>query len=124
MAKLILGQPPKSFTRTVTFKMIDGTDAVIECEFKYRTRKEFGEFIDGIFKDADEPSTGEFSMKKLMERTSSKNAEYLEAVLLGWNLDVDLDKAALEQMADEFPNAVSTIMEAYRTAVLEGRLGN
>lgn len=124
MAKLILGQPPKSFKRAVTFKMIDGTDAVIECEFKYRTRKEFGEFIDGIFKDADEPSTGEFSMKKLMERTSSKNAEYLEAVLLGWNLDVDLDKAALEQMADEFPNAVSTIMEAYRTAVLEGRLGN
>ena len=124
MAKLILGQPPKSFKRAVTFKMIDGTDAVIECEFKYRTRKEFGEFIDGIFKDADEPSTGEFSMKKLMERTSSKNAEYLEAVLLGWNLDVDLDKTALEQMADEFPNAVSTIMEAYRTAVLEGRLGN
>lgn len=124
MAKLILGQPPKSFKRAVTFKMIDGTDAVIECEFKYRTRKEFGEFIDGIFKDADEPSTGEFSMKNLMERTSSKNAEYLEAVLLGWNLDVDLDKSALEQMADEFPNAVSTIMEAYRTAVLEGRLGN
>jgi hypothetical protein len=124
MAKLVLGQPPKSFKRNVTFKLIDGSDAVIECEFKYRTRKEFGSFIDGVFTDADEPATGEFSMKKLMERTSLKNAEYLAEVLEGWNLDVDLDKTALEQLADEVPSAVAAIMEAYRTGVLEGRLGN
>jgi hypothetical protein len=127
MAKIKLGNRPKSFKRTVTFDMIEGGKGSIECSFKYRTRKEFGEFIDGILgaSGVQTPATDEkFSMSDLMERTSGTNADYILAVLDGWNLDEDLNKANVQQLADELPGAANAIMETYRTALVEGRLGN
>lgn len=127
MAKIKLGNRPKSFKRTVTFDMLEGGKGSIECVFKYRTRKEFGEFIDGILNAAgvQPPATdAQFSMTDLMERTSGTNAEYLLAVLDGWNLDEDLNKPNAQQLADELPGAANAIMETYRSALVEGRLGN
>lgn len=136
MAKIILGQRPKSFKKTVTFPMLDGTDGSIECQFKYRTRKEFGKFIDGILdaakvkpakkkksETADDAEV-QFSMADLMEKTAGANADYLLQVLDGWNLDEELNAANAQQLCDEIPAASAAIMEAYRTAVTEGRLGN
>jgi len=126
IAKIKLGSRPKSFKHTVTFPMLDGTTGTIECLFKYRTRDEFGKFVDGLFDAAGTkpPADGQFSMKELMSRTSTANADYLLAVLDGWNLDDELTHGALVQLADELPGAAATIMEAYRAAVVEGRLGN
>lgn len=127
MAKIKLGARPKSFKRVVTFDMVEGGKGSIECTFKYRTRKEFGEFIDGILGSSgvQTPVTDEkFSMTELMERTSGTNADYILAVLDGWNLDEDLTKANVQQLADELPGAANAIMETYRTALVEGRLGN
>ena len=126
MAKIVLGRKPKSFKRVVSFPMLDGEDGSIECTFKYRTRREFGDFFDTLFAETDEkPSAdGKFSMADLMGKTSAKNAEYLLKVLDGWNLDEEISKATLEQLSDEVPSAVTAIMEAYRLSILEGRLGN
>jgi hypothetical protein len=127
MAKIKLGARPKTFTRTVTFDMLEGGKGSIACVFKYRTRKQFGEFIDEILKAGGVQTSvpGEqFSMTELMEKTSGANGDYIMAVLEGWNLDEDLTKANAQWLADELPGAANAIMETYRAALVEGRLGN
>jgi len=127
MAKIKLGERPKSFKHTVKFPMIDGTEGSIACVFKYRTRTEFGEFIDGIMEDAGlkpQPDGEKFSMKALMDKTAGANADYILQVLDGWNLDEELNHANVQQLANEIPSATTAIMEQYRVAITEGRLGN
>jgi hypothetical protein len=127
MSKIKLGNRPKSFTKTVKFDMLEGGKASIECTFKYRTRTEFGEFIDSLVKESGvqvEAEDGKFSMTDLMEKTAGSNAQYLLKVLDAWNLDEDLTLANAQQLADELPAAAAAIMETYRLAVTEGRLGN
>lgn len=126
MTKIVLGQRPKSFKRTVTFPMLDGTEGSIECEFKYRTKREYGEFIDRF----TAPTAGEAAPQEsagvhvAMEKTVEANADYLLEVLLGWNLDVKLSREALQQLADELPVAARAVMAEYRAVIVEGRLGN
>lgn len=127
MAKVSLGKRPKSFKKTVTFPMLEGGNGSIECTFKYRTRNEFGVFIDKLMDAAGaqpKPDGEKFSMAELMEKTAGSNADYILEVLDGWNLDEDLSKPNVQQLADELPAAVNAIMEIYRVAVTEGRLGN
>ena len=132
MAKIKLGNRPKSFKRIVKFDMLEGGKGAIECDFKYRTRTEFGVFIDQMVAAAEaagakkeaEASAEKFSMTDLMERTAGQNADYILDVLDGWNLDEDLNKVNVQQLADEIPAAALAIMTTYRTAVTEGRLGN
>lgn len=128
MAKIKLGARPKSFKKVVSFPMLDGTTGTIECEYKYRTRSEFGAFIDEILEKAGEKKgqadDEKFSMAKLMEKTGDANADYILRVLDGWNLDEDLTRENVQQLSDEIPAAVNAIMETYRTAITEGRLGN
>ena len=126
MPKIRLGNRPKTFKQVVSFPLLDGDTGTIECIFKYRTRTEFGAFIDGIFKDAQEQpaADGSFSMQSLMEKTRDSNADYALAVLDAWNLDAELSRENLVQLADELPAALTAIMETYRAATVEGRLKN
>lgn len=127
MSKIVLGKTPKSFKRTVTVDMLDGTKGSIECEFKYRTRVEFGKFLDSIFADAGMKPTDadeKVIIADVMSRTRDTNADYLIQVLDGWNLDDELNKANLQQLCDEFPGVANSVMEVYRTAVAEGRAKN
>ena len=125
--KIKLGARPKSFVRVVTFPMLEGGTGSIECTFRYRTRSEFGVFIDKLMEaaGANAQSEGEkFSMAELMEKTAGQNAEYILDALESWNLDEDLTKPNVQQLTDELPAAAAAIMETYRTACIEGRLGN
>lgn len=123
--KIKLGNRPKSFKQIVTFPLLEGGEGAIEVSFKYRTRTEFGAFIDGIFEAAkQEQVSGEFRMSDLMEKTRDKNAAYLLDVIDGWNLDEPLSRETAEQLCDEIPAAAAEIMEAYRTAIVEGRAKN
>jgi hypothetical protein len=128
MATIKLGQRPKTFKPiVVTFPMPEGGDGTIEITYQYRTRSEFGELIDALYKEAGQTPRAEgeeFSMKDLMEKTRDKNADYLHKCIAAWNLDVDLSLESLRQLADELPAAASAIMDKYRSAALEGRLGN
>lgn len=127
MAKIILGNRPKSFKKTIKFPMLDGSTGVIDITYKYRTRKEFGLFIDALMEAAGESKRQDdekFSMADLMEKTAGSNADYILQVVDGWNLDEDLNHDNVQQLADELPAAVNAVMETYRIAVTEGRLGN
>lgn len=124
MAIIKLGARPKSFKRVVTFPLVEGGEGAIEVSFRYRTRTEFGKLIDSIVADAQAQGDQQFSMADLMERTRDKNAAYLMDVIDGWNLDEPLTRATVEQLCDELPGAATEIMEQYRKATVDGRLGN
>lgn len=125
--KIKLGARPASFKKTVSFPMLDGTTGHIEIVYFYRTRKEFGLFIDELMEAAGETTRlddEKFSMAALMEKTAGSNADYVLKVATGWNLDEELTHDSVQQLADELPAAVNAIMESYRVAITEGKLGN
>lgn len=128
MAKIILGNKPKNFKRTVTFPMLDGSEGSIEVLFKYRTKREFGAFIDEAKKSAGvriaDKSSDDISWEEVHSLGIEANADHLVGIVDGWNLDVDVDRDSLEQLADELPAAANAILEDYRKAIVEGRLGN
>ncbi|MBP0589278.1 hypothetical protein J8I87_06010 [Paraburkholderia sp. LEh10] len=126
MAKIALGKRPTSFKHVVKFPMLDGGEAAIEITYKYRTRKEFGAFIDEVFASSKEerPADDGFSWAALMEKTGSANADYVMQAVEGWNLDEAFTRENVQQLADELPAAITAIMDAYRNAITQGRLGN
>ena len=136
MAKITLGKRPKDFKRTISVQMLDGTTGTVECIFKYRTKKEYGEFIDSITeagraaekaKEAakiDGEEVKPFSLAEYLEKSVEAGSDYILKILEGWNLDVELSKEAVEDLANEFPGAAAAIIEAYRAAVTEGKSGN
>lgn len=127
MAKIKLGDRPKNFKKVVRFEMLDGTTGEIEVAYKYRTRTDFGKFIDRIIEasGSKEKATDEtFSMARVMEKTADSNADYILDVIDEWNLDSDLTRSNVQQLCDEVPAAANQIMETYRLACTEGRLGN
>ena len=136
MAKITLGKKPKNFKKTISVQMLDGTTGTVECVFKYRTKKEYGEFIDGITEaaraaekaketpKAEDAEAKPFSLAEYLDNSVDAGADYILQILEGWNLDVELSKQSLEDLGNEFPGATAAIVDTYRTAVLEGRLGN
>ncbi len=126
MAKIKLGSRPKSFTRTVKVELLDGSEGAITCTFKYRTRTEFGVFIDSIVDKAKAAGKSDATPTAagLMELSHEASADYLLQILEGWDLDEEFNRANVEQLCNELPAAAAAVMETYRAAISEGRLGN
>lgn len=123
MSKIKLGQRPEYIKRNVSFNLPDGTPATIQCLFKYRTRKEFGKFLAEVLKPA-EIGEDKPTIDAVISQSVEQNGRYLADILVGWDLDEDLTAEALEQFADELPAGARAIMDAYGSAISEGRLGN
>lgn len=139
MAKIKLGARPKTFKKIVKFPMLDGTEGFVEVVYTYRTRKEFGKFIDGLIEDGkasaaqvsadatpDAASDGApaFSLAAHLTKIAESNADYILKIAEGWNLEDPFNLASLQQLADELPGGTQAIMDTYRAAVQDGRLGN
>jgi len=129
MAKIALGKRPKNFKSIVRFSLLDGGEGAIEMVYTYRTRTEFGSLIDGLLDDAGvnkpaDDSNASDSMREALERTRATNADYILKVAEGWNLDEAFDFDTISQLCDELPAAALAIMDGYRAAITEGRLGN
>lgn len=55
--KIKLGQRPKNFKTTVEFALLDGGTGAIDITYKYRTRKEWGAFVDSIVASTKQEAT-------------------------------------------------------------------
>lgn len=129
--KITLGSRPKTFRRTVQVPLHEGATGTIEVHFKYRTRSEFGRFVDDMVAAAQVPPPASqaaedvaFSMHAAMEAARDQNADYLLQIIDSWGLDEPLSLDALRQLCDELPGAARALMDDYRAACIEGRLGN
>ena len=135
MAKIILGKRPETFERTVTFPMLDGTTGQIDITYRYRTKKEWAKLQDDTqaarladaAKRAEEASA-ETAAPTLLEdvvaRGCEADADYLSKIVSDWSLEYPADTASFEQLCNELPAAAAAIVNDYRAAVFEGRLGN
>lgn len=130
-AKIKLGARPKTFHSSVTIPMHEGGAGVVPVLYKYRTKTEFGQFVDSLIaaagvappkSQADEDVR--FSLQAALEATRDQNADYLLQVLEGWGLDEPFDRVHVVQLCDELPGAALALIDRYRLACTEGRLGN
>ncbi len=122
----IFGARPETITADVSFVRVTGEVHEMVCQFKYRTRREFGELWDKV-SDAKipQPANGEkFSFANLADSGLEFSVERTLQYLAGWDLDIELDKAALLQLFDEEPNAAAAFWDAYRAALVDGRVKN
>ena len=130
MAKIILGKRPKSFKRTLSVALPEGEVGSIELSFIYRTRTEFGVFVDELLSAAQVvPASAadddlKFSLADALSKTRDTNADYIMRIVDGWNLDAEFSRAAVVQLCDELPGVALAIINDYRAAITEGRLGN
>ena len=130
MAKIVLGKRPKSFKRTLKVPLPEGAEGSIELSFVYRTRSEFGAFVDELLAAAKvKPASAAdedvaFSLQQSLELTRDTNADYILKIVDGWNLDEEFTRDAVVQLCDELPGVALAIINDYRAAVTEGRLGN
>ncbi|WP_292041441.1 phage tail assembly chaperone [Massilia sp. UBA6681] len=138
--KITLGKRPESFSKEVTFPMLDGSTGCIKVDFKYRTRKEHAEFVDGIQASIEAKAKAEAERYKGLTDAGQEVPQIKQADIVGyqvaasvdtimgavkgWNLDIPFDREAVEQLVDELPAAVAAIVSTYREAIVEGRLGN
>lgn len=128
MAKITLGNKPKTFKKfPVKFVMPDGTNGQINVAFKYRTRAEFGVYLNDLFKSSDvEKPEGEEKLDfvKLFATTTEKSVAQLLDAIDSWDFEYELSKETLAQLGDELPVVLSALGAAYNAACTEGRLGN
>lgn len=127
MTKIVLGKTPKTFKPfEVKFPMPDGTEGVILATFNYRTRTQFGQYLDSVLNDAGEEPSSDIApnFELIFGKTKDKNADHLLLALNDWNLDEKLTREALQNLADELPAAAIALMAAYNAACTQGRLGN
>lgn len=130
MAKIVLGKRPKNFKKNIKVPMVEGGEGTIEVSYVYRTRTEFGAFVDELFASAGVAPASQadedvkFSLEQALAKTRDTNADYILKICDGWNLDVEFSRDAVVQLCDELPGAAMSMIDGYRLAVTEGRLGN
>ena len=130
MATIKLGARPKNFKHKISIPLHEGGEGTMTVSFIYRTRTEYGAFIDCLLTDAGVELSGSsdeqvaFSLREAITKTRDKNADYILQIIDGWNLDSELSRASLVQLCDELPSAAMAIMNGYAAAITEGRLGN
>jgi hypothetical protein len=131
MARIKLGARPKHFSRVITVSLPEGGKGTIEVSYVYRTRSEFGQFVDEMVTAAGtKPPASQdgedvkFSLQQALERTRDTNADYIMKIMQDWDLDAEFSRASVVQLCDELPGAALEIIEQYRLAITEGRLGN
>ncbi len=138
MAKLKLGAPPKTFKSTVDIPLLEGGFAQVVFDFKYRTRKEFAEYVDKFIKEASklEPKKSKSQAKDTAAETKVKtladilndedeaNVTYIMENASGWDLDDSFNKDSIKQLITEYPSANIAFGEAYALALTKGRTKN
>lgn len=147
MAKVILGKRPSHVRSIVTATLPNGEVGRIEARYRYRTRTEYGEMIDKRLADAraeseaaeeqykadvakaqqdgqEPPARQTLTVAELERRTRDANAAYLLDNLVGWDLDAELTMESLQSLCDEAPAMAQALIDGYRAAIIEGRLGN
>lgn len=127
-SKVILGKRPQNFKSIpVKFTLPDGETGIIPVVFKYRTRAEFGAYLNQLFatSDAEKPGNDEApDFIALFAKAGEKTVSQLLDAIESWDFGHELSKETLIQLGDEIPAALAAIGSAYNLACTEGKLGN
>ncbi len=137
-AAFVFGKRPETISGKVEFPLPDGSMATLNCTFRYRTRKEFGELWDDVANTAVRLATeqqeqsaksdgdaSKFTYAYLYERGDAANAENAMKYLMSWgDENPPVTKESLNELFDQAPGASAALWDAYRSLCTTGRLGN
>ncbi len=91
MATIKLGNKPKTFKAfPVKFTMPDGETGAIKTTFKYRTRSEYGAFLNDLYNSADteKPQDGEkLDFESLFAKGGEKTVKKLIEAIDDWDVE-------------------------------------
>jgi hypothetical protein len=138
---IVLGKAPKSFKEQVHFIAVTGVQEFVEFEFKYRTKAEFGEFVDNMVKKAGEAAAKEAeanakalkskakaettqSLKSYFETEDANDAAYMLECAIGWDLAEPFNLANVQMLIAEHPNIVKAFTDKYTEIITKGRTKN
>ena len=133
MAKITLGKRSQFIETTISGTLPDGAPGTIRAKYRYRTRVEFGQMIDQRMAEAQaktkaaadtDAAPADFSVATMQRQARDANAAYLLDILDGWDLSDEVNLETATQLCDEFPGMAQALIDGYRLAVTEGRLGN
>ncbi|MGO4480023.1 phage tail assembly chaperone, partial [Massilia sp. 2TAF26] len=97
MAKVILGKPPKAISKELTFPMLDGTTGSIKVTYKYRTRTEFGTFVDSMIDVIKQES--EAAIAAAREKAKDKADDAVQSIDLGVS-ETEINAKKAQRQAD------------------------
>lgn len=139
-ARVTLGKRPETFTAFVSALLPEGGEGTIEVTYRYRTRSEFGALLDKRQADAEafdaraaaEAKAARDRGEQVPEKTAGDlhnmmrdaMATHILEIATGWNLPEPFDLQHVTQLCDELPGMARAIVDRYRDAIVEGRLGN
>ncbi len=132
MSKVKLGTRPKNFKHTIEVQLHEGQSGTIQVSYIYRTRKEFGAFVDELLGAVPTQAAvavsaevaKKYSLAADLAKSIDTQADYIMRIADGWDLDEPFSRTSVLTLCDELPGAAVAIIEHYRNAVSEGRLGN
>lgn len=124
--QIVLGKRPDGLLDTVIVQMPDGTEGLLPVTFRYRTRTEYGQFLDSVFGAGAPAFDGSAvgASESQQRGVTQYNGQYIHGCLQGWGLDAPFTLQSCIQLADELPGAAQAVMNRYRQLIVEGRLGN
>jgi len=130
-ARVVLGKRPATIRRTVTADLPEGGEGMIEVDFRYRTRQEYGKLLDDRMAAAQsvdgaraEAGDGPLTAGELQAVSVKATAEHILDIATGWSLPEPFDLEHVVQLCDELPGMATAIVDEYRMAIIEGRRGN
>ena len=103
MAKFKLAVAP-TFKAKVAIPVHGGDSVELQFEFKHRTRDQLSEMMKGIEK--------------------RKDADLVEDVLAGWELEDPFSKESIELLCQNCAGAPREIIGAYITEITQAKRGN
>lgn len=136
-ARVVLGKRPATIRRTVSAELPEGGEGMLEVEYRYRTREEYGQLLDARMvqaknADHDRQASAEKDGQQLAPLTAGElqalsvkaTAEHILDIATGWVLPEPFDLEHVKQLCNELPGMASAIVDEYRMAIIEGRRGN
>lgn len=131
MAKLKLGAIPKTFKQKVEIPLLNGETLDITFDFKYKTRSEFGAFVDKYVKSVSEAPKGKKqaddeaqTLEGHFVNENEANAKYILEIADGWDLEDEFNQENITQLIDACSSANTAIGDAYSQALTKGRIKN
>jgi hypothetical protein len=129
-SKIKFGVRPKTFKSKVVVSLPGEEEGVIEVVYKYRTRKEYGDFMDSVLEGQKSKASlmtddqVMLSIASILQQKSGENADMILQIAEGWDLEYEFTYENVAQLCDELPGVAMAVVLAYREACIEGRLGN
>lgn len=122
-AKVVLGKRPEFLELTVKADVPEG-EAVVKVQYAYRTHTEYGAMMDEVIGAGSAAKVKDDTVEAIATLTCEQRAAHILKIVKGWDLEFEFTKDSVTGLCNEYPGLALAIIQRYRDAIVDGRLGN